>query len=198
MISTTQELRTLYPQPKERALKKQLDRLDRHCTQFIGLSPFLILASRSGTGGLDASPRGGEPGFVKVWNSKTLLIPDAPGNNRLDTLSNLLSDSGVGTLFLIPGVDETLRVNGKALLSTQPEVLAAFRDARRPPKLVIEVHVEECFLHCAKSMMRARLWDPQARIERNRLPTMGEMISEQTEAPLETQQEMLERYAGDL
>lgn len=198
MVSSIEELRSLYPLPKERAVKKQLDRLDEHCMRFIRLSPFLVLASQSNDGSLDASPRGGEPGFVRIWNSKTLLIPDAPGNNRLDTLSNLLSANGIGMLFFIPGVDETLRVNGTALLSRQPELLAGFSTSRQPPKLVIEVRITECFLHCAKSMMRARLWDPSARIPRDSVPTMGRMISDQTGAPLETQEEMLARYAKDL
>ena len=193
-------LRGLYPAAKERAVRKQIDHLDRHCRRFISLSPFVVLASGNRDGQFDASPRGGEPGFVKAPDAHRLLIPDAPGNNRLDTLENILATGGIGLLFLIPGVDETLRVNGRAFLKDDDPSIEYFKDEKRLPKLVIEVKVEHAYLHCAKAFMRSRLWDAASQIERSELPTIGEMISEQTgiAVPLETQEQMRERYKPDL
>ncbi|MBP8297467.1 MAG: pyridoxamine 5'-phosphate oxidase family protein [Burkholderiales bacterium] len=199
-ISTLEELRNLYALPRERAVKKQLPRLDAHCRRFIALSPFVVMATGGATGTMDASPRGGAPGFVKVTVEGDLLIPDAPGNNRLDSLDNVLATGRVGLLFLIPGVDETLRVNGAAVLSRAAEDIAQCADERRAPKLVIRVTVDETFLHCAKALLRSRLWDESAKIDRAVLPTMGRMLNEQTgiETPPETQEEMIKRYAPDL
>ena len=200
MIESLAALRTLYPQPSERAVRKQLDRLDEHCRRFIGLSPFLVVASADAEGGLDASPRGGEPGFVRVVDEGTLLVPDSPGNNRLDTLTNILERGRVGILFLIPGVDETLRVNGAARLTDSAQALARFDGERRQPKLAIEVSVREAYLHCAKSLMRAKLWSAESRVERTVLPTMNRMIHDQigSAEPPESQEAMLARYAADL
>jgi len=200
MIENLEALRALYPQPSERAVRKQLDRLDAHCRRFVGLSPFLVLSSIGADGGLDASPRGGEPGFVRVADDRTLLVPDSPGNNRLDTLTNVLAHGRIGMLFLVPGVDETLRVNGSARLTDSAEVLAVFAGERRPPKLAIEVSVREAYLHCAKSLMRARLWSADSRVERTALPTMNQMIQDQigSSDPPESQEAMLARYAADL
>jgi len=200
MIDSKDTLRTLYPPAKERSLKKQIGHLDRHCLRFVGLSPFVILASGSKEGHFDASPRGGEPGFVKALDSGTLLIPDAPGNNRLDTLENILGAGRIGLLFLIPGVDETLRVNGKARLIDDAGVLLRFRNEKRTPKLVIEVKVQHVYLHCAKALMRSNLWDPASRVERSMLPTMGQMLNDQTgiQTPPETREQMVERYKPDL
>jgi len=199
-ITSREALRSLYVQPKGRAVAKQLDFLDAHCRKFISLSPFVVLASASAAMALDASPRGGEPGFVKVIGANTLLLPDAPGNNRLDTLENILQTGKLGLLFLIPGVDETLRVNGAAALSADAAQLALFAHSRRPPKLVIEITVAEAYLHCAKALMRAALWNPATQVDRSVLPSMGEMLKEQTgsEAQAETQAQMLVRYAEDL
>jgi hypothetical protein len=199
-LPTLQSLRTLYPAPKERALRKELDRLDPHCRRFIELSPFVVLASTGADGALDASPRGGVPGFVKAPDEHALLIPDAPGNHRLDTLENIVATGRLGLLFMIPGVDETLRVNGKATLSTDPSLIDQAADERRRPVVVIQVQVEQAYLHCAKAFMRSRLWNPQAQVERSVLPTMGRMLSEQTglASADETQEQMLARYQADL
>lgn len=199
-LSSLQALRAVYPAPKERALRKELDRLDPHCRRFIELSPFVVLASTGANGALDASPRGGAPGFVKAPDEHTLLIPDAPGNHRLDTLENIVATGRLGLLFMIPGVDETLRVNGKAVLSTDPSLIDQAADERRRPVAVIQVQVEQAYLHCAKAFMRSRLWSPQAQVERSVLPTMGRMISEQTglAGADETQEQMLARYQADL
>ena len=200
MIKTLAQLRSLYAAPKERTLRKQLDRLDVHCTRFVGYSPFVVLSSSGGNGALDTSPRGGAPGFVKVLNDKTLLLPDSPGNNRLDTLENILATGQIGMLFLIPGVDETLRVNGQAELSIDAELLAEFSGQARVPKLVIRVSVRDAYLHCAKAMMRSEFWEPARHLKRETLPTMGQMLADQigTNTPVETQAEMLARYQADL
>lgn len=149
---------------------------------------------------MDASPRGGEPGFIKVIDERTLLIPDALGNNRLDTLENIVETGTLGLLFMIPGVDETLRVNGSARLSGDESHLQVFSQEKRPPRLVVVMQVQEAYLHCAKAMMRSKLWQASAQVPRSVLPTMGDMLKSQTgmEAPAETQEQMLARYAADL
>jgi uncharacterized protein len=188
-IATVEELRARYAQPGERAVKKQLARLDEHCRRFIALSPFVVIASSSGTA-LDASPRGGEPGFVRVLDDVTLQIPDSAGNNRLDSLANIVTTGRIGLLFLIPGVDETLRVNGAARVCAVPD----------STRVSIEVTVEEAYLHCAKSLMRSRLWSDAARQPRSVLPSMGKMLADQTgdTNPPETQEQMVERYRRNL
>jgi PPOX class probable FMN-dependent enzyme len=200
MIDSLDKLRSAYPPAKERSLKKELRELDKHCLRFIALSPFVVLASGSAENRFDASPRGGEPGFVKAPDARTLLIPDAPGNNRLDTLENILATGRIGLLFLLPGVDETLRVNGRARLLDEEAVVKAFGNEKRTPRLVIEVRVEDVYLHCAKALMRSKLWDPQARVERSVLPTMGQMLADQIGEPAlaESQAQMVERYKADL
>jgi hypothetical protein len=153
---------------------------------------------------MDASPRGGEPGFVKVLDAQTLLLPDAPGNNRLDTLENIVATGQLGLLFLVPGFDETLRVNGRAVLSTDVADLAPFSQTQRPPALVIQVTVASVYLHCAKSLMRSKLWDAERHTDRTTMPTMGEMLRDQIQSykgetiALETQAQMLERYKQSL
>ena len=199
-ITSALELRALYAAPKERAVRKQLATLDSHCRRFIELSPFAVLATADRNFNMDASPRGGRPGFVRVDESGALLLPDAPGNNRLDSLENIVATGRAGLLFMIPGVDETLRVNGSAELSRAVEDISMCTDERRTPKLVIRVVVEAAYLHCAKAFMRSRLWSPESRIDRGTMPTLGRMISDQTGivvAP-ETQEEMAKRYAADL
>jgi len=203
-VTSLEDLRALYAPARERSVKKELRQLDVHCTRFIAQAPFVVVAS-SGKGSdecgdLDASPRGGEPGFVKVLDADTLLIPDSPGNNRLDTLENIVQTGRVGLLFLVPGVDETLRVNGTAVLSTDETDLALCADARRVPKLVIRVTVQAAYLHCAKALMRSALWDATRHVDRATLPSMGEMLKDQIggDIPAETQAQMLARYAMDL
>jgi len=200
MIDSKEKLRSAYPPAKERSLKKQLTQLDKHCLRFIGLSPFVVLSSGTLEGGFDASPRGGEPGFVRAPDARTLLIPDAPGNNRLDTLENILANGRLGLLFLLPGVDETLRVNGTARLEDDLALIEHFKNEKRIPKLVIAVTVEDVYLHCAKALMRSRLWDASLQVERSVLPTMGQMLADQIGEPAlaETQAQMVERYKPDL
>ncbi len=202
-ITSLDALRALYPAPLERAVKKQIPALDAHCRRFIALSPFVVLATTDASHRLDASPRGGAPGFVQVGDEAdagALLLPDAPGNNRLDSLENIVATGEAGLLFLIPGFDETLRVNGRATLSTDPAHIARCTDARRAPRLVVRIAVEAAYLHCAKAFMRSRLWQAEAQVPRDTLPTLGQMIADQTglAGPLETQEAMVQRYAKDL
>ena len=200
MIESVEALRRVYSEAKGRAVQKQIDHIDVHCARFIGLSPFVVIASVDAGGALDASPRGGAPGFVRVSDARTLLIPDSPGNNRLDTLTNIIASGRVGLLFMIPGVDETLRVNATARLNDDASILSTFAGDKRTPKLVIEVTVCVAYLHCAKAFMRSQLWNPASIVDRAALPTMGEMLSDQTGMPgaPETQDEMRARYAADL
>jgi PPOX class probable FMN-dependent enzyme len=198
-IASESELRALHSAPTERAVRKELDRLDRHCRRFIALSPFLVMATADANGRLDATPRGGDPGFVEVADDRTLLLPDRPGNNRLDSLTNLTERPDVGLLFMIPGVDETLRVNGAAELRTDADLVQRFQVGRRPPAIVLQITVRQAYLHCAKALMRSRLWDPAARIDRAELPTMGEMMRDHAgSGPPESQAAMVERYREQL
>ena len=203
-ITTLAALRQLYGPARERSLKKEISALDAHAVRFIGLSPFVVLASSDADGHMDASPRGGEPGFVKVLDAQTLLVPDAPGNNRLDTLENIVATGRLGTLFMVPGFDETLRVNGRAVLSTEPADLALCADARRTPALVIRLTVESVYLHCAKAFMRSQLWDTQSQAHRGQMPSMSEMLRDQIKAfrgediAAETAEEQLARYRQSL
>jgi PPOX class probable FMN-dependent enzyme len=196
IVETIEQLRELYPPAMPRAIGKQLSALDGHCRRFIGLSPFVVLSTAGADGALDASPRGGEPGFVRVVDAGRLLVTDASGNNRLDSLQNIVQTGRIGMLFLIPGVDETLRVNGHARLCAAPELLASFAGETRPPKLAIDVTITDAYLHCAKALMRSKLWEPASLVDRSVLPTMGQMLKDQigfTEAA-ESQESMLARY----
>ncbi len=203
-ITTIESLRTLYDPVRERSALKELPQLDVHAVRFISLSPFVVLSSGSTDGAMDASPRGGAPGFVKVIDAHTLLIADSPGNNRLDTLQNIIQTGQLGLLFLVPGVDETLRVNGTAVLSTAQADRTLCEDERRVPKLVIKLTVQAAYLHCAKALMRSALWDSGRHIDRASLPSMGEMMRDQmshrmsTDTVFETQEQMLARYQQTL
>jgi PPOX class probable FMN-dependent enzyme len=186
--------------PQERAIKKEMSHLDKHCIDFIALSPFVVLATSDVEFNMDASPRGGVPGFVKVTNDGRLLIPEAPGNNRIDTLQNVFITKKIGILFLIPGFNETLRVNGSAEVSTDLSDIEACRDDRRSPKAVIRVTPQSVYLHCAKAFLRSKLWKPESLVDRETLPTAGQMISEQTgiHVPYEPREDMEKRYGPDL
>jgi len=197
-ITSEAALRALHAPATARAVRKELDRLDAHCRRFIALSPFLVLASADGEGRMDATPRGGDPGFVEVADDRTLLLPDRPGNNRLDSLTNLTERPEVGLLFMVPGVDETLRVNGTAELRTDADLRQRFQVSKRSPAVVLRITVREAYLHCAKALMRSRLWDPEARIDRSDLPTMGEMMRDQVGSAAESQEAMVARYRTQL
>lgn len=195
-IETLEALRGLYPPATGRSVAKQLSWLDPHCRRFIALSPFVLLATCDGAGHADVSPRGDHAGFVAVEDERTLLVPDRPGNNRLDSLENIIANPAVGLLFLIPGIDETLRVNGQAEIRADAALTERFAIGGRRPASVLRVQVEQAYLHCAKAFMRSRLWDPAAHLPRSALPSMGEMLKDQIglEGPPETQADMERRY----
>jgi PPOX class probable FMN-dependent enzyme len=179
-VSDDAALRALFPPTHDLAALKCLDHLDRHARDFIQRSPFLCIGTQDRTARADVSPRGDPAGFVKVLGPQLLAIPDRPGNNRLDTLVNILANPTVGLLFLVPGFDETLRVNGQASLTTDPDVLSAMAINDRLPRLAILVQVTEVFLHCAKAFRRSRLWDPSALQDRKAMPSLLNMILDQT------------------
>ena len=195
-IESLEQLRALYPAAKGLAVDKQLTRLDPHCRRFIALSPFTVLATKGRDGLVDISPRGGDPGFVLVADDETLLLPDWPGNNRLDNLENILADPAISLIFLIPGVDETLRVHGVAEIRTDDALTQQFAIGAKLPKTVLRIMVKEAYLHCAKALMRSRLWDADAQIERGELPSIAQMIQDQAglSGPTESQSDMVARY----
>jgi uncharacterized protein len=196
-LTDVAELRPPYREPGVLARVTQLDRIDPHCRTFIAHSPLVVIGSADTKGGLDVSPRGDAPGFVQVLDDHHLAIPDRPGNNRLDTLQNLLANPAIGLLFIIPGVDDALRVNGTARLTRAPSLLETMAVEARVPKLAIVVTVTEAFLHCAKALRRARLWSDDYRIDRRQLPTLGRMIVEQTSAAGLTAHEANARIEAD-
>lgn len=171
-------LREAYGPPLERARLKTLSKLDRHCRNFISLSPFVCLGTSRAQGG-DVTPRGDRPGFVRVLDDATIAIPDWPGNNRLDSITNIIENPAVGLLFLIPGVDESLRVNGQAEVSTAPDLLARWDTAGKRPRSALVVKVQEAFLHCGKALIRSRLWADDYKVDRKTLPTYGQMLKDQ-------------------
>jgi PPOX class probable FMN-dependent enzyme len=173
------DVRRHYPPPIERALLKVLRAIDVHMRAFIARSPLVCLGS-STPEGADVTPRGDAPGFVHVLDDRTLLIPDWPGNNRLDSLSNIERNPQVALLFLVPGVNETLRVNGRAAISLDPALLERWNVGGKHPRSVLRVTVHEAYLHCGKALIRARLWDPATRIDRASLPSYGQMLKDQT------------------
>ncbi len=199
-ITSIEQLRENYPPKFRRSTTKELDALDRHCRDFLALSPFMVIGTQSKDGLGDVSPRGGEPGFVRVLNDTTIAIPDSPGNNRLDSLTNILQNPNVGLVFLVPGVKETLRINGKAEVRDDEGLMELFEVHGKLPRIVIRVRVETAYMHCAKALMRSKLWDPDAQIERGQLPSMSEwMMAHNTlEIEPESNEAMEERYAGQL
>ncbi len=175
-------LRTHFGVVNPLAERKVLRRLDRHATAFIRLSPFLVLATADAGGRVDASPRGDAPGFVLVLDEANLLLPDRPGNNRVDSFGNILANPGVGLIFLVPGIEETLRVNGRAAVVTEQTLLAPAIAQGKTPRTGLLIAVEEVFFHCAKALKRSRLWDASHHVERGRFPSLGRIIAEQTGA----------------
>ena len=178
-ITNTSELRTAYREPNERAGLKVLDHLDEHCRNFITLYPLCVIGSSAADGRADVSPRGDPPGFVAVLDSQTLLIPDRPGNNQVDSLQNVIEHPRVGLLFLVPGMNETLRVSGTAEIVTDPKLLAPLSVGDESPLSGLRVTVEEAFLHCGRALIRSRLWDPAVQIERSGFPAYGQVLADQ-------------------
>ena len=172
-------LRAKMGEPGELAAKKTLVRLDKYARTYIGRSPFLCIGTADEHGNADVSPRGDPPGFVRIVDDHTLIIPDRPGNNRVDTMQNIIANPQIGILFMIPGIDDTLRVNGKAEIIDDPAELAPAAVKGRPPKLGIRVKVEEVFFHCAAAFRRSKLWDQSTHQDRGFLPGLAHMVMEQ-------------------
>ena len=178
-ITDAAKLREHFGEPNDLVKQAVVPKLDRHCRRFIEHSPFLVIGSQPGSGSADVSPRGDPPGFVRVLDDATLLIPDRPGNKRVDTMHNVLENPRVALLFLVPGINECLRVNGRAEITTDQALLAPAAVNGKAPATGILVHVDEAMIHCAKAMMRAKLWEPETRIERKAFPRFGEMKADQ-------------------
>jgi PPOX class probable FMN-dependent enzyme len=179
IIEDIADIREIYGHPAERAVKKQLPRLEKHSRAFIALSPFLVIATTGRDGRCDASPKGDAPGFVTVLDDETLLIPDRLGNNRVDTIGNLLAAPGVGLIFFVPGLFETLRVNGKARITTDPALLEPTAVNGKVPRSGILVTAEEVYFHCGKALIRSDLWNPDKHVARSDFPSLGRIITEQ-------------------
>jgi len=175
IVSTIAELEAIYGEPLAQSLVKEIDYISGHYRAFIEKSPFVVLASVAEEG-LDCSPRGDPAGFVRVVDEKTVMIPDRRGNNRIDTLRNLVRDPRVSLLFLVPGVGETLRINGRAAISVEPDLCASFDMNGKAPRSVIVVTADRVYFQCQKALARSRLWDPEARIERTELPSAGDIL----------------------
>src|SRR5450631_1958198 len=178
-IASMDQLMALYEAPSDISIAKQIDHISDHYRAFIEAAPFFALAT-GGPEGFDCSPRGDEPGFARVADRKTLLIPDRRGNNRIDSLRNIMRDPRVALLFLIPGIGETIRVVGRAALSLDPDLIARFVVNGNAPVCVIVITVEQVFYQCTKAIIRSRLWDPERHVDRKSLPTTGAILAAQT------------------
>jgi PPOX class probable FMN-dependent enzyme len=178
-ITTIEELDALFDKPAGNSLAKEIDHSSEHYRAFIEKAPFAVMAT-SGPGGLDCSPRGDPAGFVRVLDAKRVLIPDRRGNNRLDSLRNLIEDPRVSLLFLIPGVNETLRINGRARIIVNEELAASFAINERVPKILIEVTADRVYFQCAKALVRSRLWASESQVPRSALPSTGQILEQIT------------------
>lgn len=172
MLTTIEQLETLYGEPQERAVRKEIPYVNEDYRAFIEFAPFVVLAT-AGPEGLDCSPRGDAPGFVRIIDERTLAIPDRVGNNRIDSLRNIIVEPHLALLFVVPGVGETLRVNGRGRISADPALLESFAVEGRLPRTVLLVDVDAVYFHCSKALARSRLWDPARHVERSRLPSVG-------------------------
>jgi uncharacterized protein len=176
VVGSKDELRAIVGEPSERAVKKQIDRLDEHCRSIIAASPFMLLGTSSAAGWCDVSPKGDAPGFVQVLDERTLAIPDRPGNKRLDSLMNIVENPRVGLLFMVPGKGETLRVNGQATIVRDEALLARLAFEGKAPQLAIVVEVEEAYGHCSKAFIRSHLWEPETWADASGLPSISRMV----------------------
>ncbi len=186
-LSTPDDLRTVYRHPRGGPVDKVIDALDHHCVDFLARSPFFVLSTADGDGVCDGSPKGGAPGFVEVLDEHHVAWADYSGNNRLDSFENVVRNDRVALLFLIPGLDETLRINGTATLSTDPELCRRFAVGDRPARVVVVVTVAEAYLHCAKALRRGGLWDTDSWLPSDELPSGSCIIRDHAsiDAPIE-------------
>ena len=194
-IEDINKLRGIYGFPAGRAKKKVLNSLEKHSKHFIKCSPFIVLSTVNNQNKIDASPRGGHSGFVKILNDNELIIPDFKGNNRIDSLTNIIETKTIGLLFMIPGIDETLRINGSAIIETSERYIDLFKEEPKMPITCIKVTIDELFLHCAKAFMRSKLWDISTNTNPNDFPTMGVMLKDQLNTPqeVESRDQMIKR-----
>ena len=183
LITSLEQLRTLYGETSKASIVKEIDHINGGYRKLIEAAPFAVVAT-SGPEGLDCSPKGDAPGFVRVLDDRTLALPDRPGNNRIDGFTNVLRDPRISLLLLIPGVGETLRVNGRASITVDPELMQSFAVSGKLPRCVLVVHVERIYFHCSKAIVRSRLWDDAARIDRKSLPSTGTLIAELSQGAL--------------
>jgi len=183
LITTTEQLEALYGERMPASIIKEIDRLNAPYCKLIEAAPFVAIAT-SGPEGLDCSPKGDPAGFVRILDDKTLGIPDRPGNNRIDGFRNIVRDPRIALLFLIPGVGETLRVNGRAAISVDPELMQSFAINGKLPRCVLVVHIESVYFHCSKAIVRSRLWDEATKIDRKSLPSTGTIIAELSQGRL--------------
>jgi PPOX class probable FMN-dependent enzyme len=200
LVSDADALQALYGASGEASIKKEVDHVHPHYRAFIEAAPFAVLAT-AGPGGLDASPRGDPAGVVVVEDEKKLLLPDRRGNNRIDSLRNVLADPRVALLFLVPGVGETLRVNGSARISVDPALLARFDMDGKLPRSVLVVDVHTVYFQCSRALLRSKLWDPQAQVPRSALPSVGRILSDLTAGTFDGatyDRELPARVAGTL
>ncbi|MDH5164419.1 pyridoxamine 5'-phosphate oxidase family protein [Heyndrickxia oleronia] len=191
-IANEEELRSIIGFPSELVKRKVITYLDSHCVDFISKSPFLVISTSNNEGYCDVSPRGDAPGFVLVLDEKRLIIPERPGNRRIDSMRNILSNPRVGLLFIIPGMEETLRVNGKATLVKDEEILEKMKVKERKPLLGIGVEVEECFIHCAKAFKRSKLWESNSGASKEFLPVASSILSAHSKISKEDVDDILE------
>ena len=193
------DLARIYPAPTPRVIAKARPAIDDHAKKFIDMSPFCVLATSDSDGSVDASPRGGNPGFIHVAGPNLLLMPDRSGNNRIDSFRNIVEGSGfVHLIFFVPGIDETLRVGGKGELTVDPDLMASMVEFGKPPRAVLRIDVREVYFHCGKALMRSKLWAGE-RVERSVMPSIGEMIHDQTGlGERESQEVVSERYKTQL
>lgn len=182
-IKSETQLRTMYKNPGDLAVKKSLSHLDKHLRHFINLSPFLVLSTVRPDGYCDASPRGDAPGFVRILDDKNLFLPDRPGNNRLDSLTNILKNPGIGLLFMIPGLIETLRVNGIANIVSDITLLESSMVNGKIPKSGLKITINECYIHCGKALRRSKIWDNETHIKKGTYPSIGKVLVDQQAAP---------------
>ncbi len=198
-IDTLEQLTSLYREPGERALSKETDRIDDGMAAFIDRSPFCVLATSDGAGSVDASPRGGPAGFVRRLDDRHVAIPDLNGNNRLDSYRNLIVHPHAGVLMIVPGKDETLRINGPATITNDPDLLAGFTKELRPPKLAVVIETAEIYGHCAKAFRRGKMWQPDAWAEFADAPDLAAMYACRWNADESEIREVLAGvYADDL
>ena len=175
------DLIAMYPKPTPRVIAKARPEIDIHAKNFIAMSPFCVLATSGSDGSVDASPRGGNPGFVHVEGPNRLLMPDRSGNNRIDSFKNIVEGSGfVQLIFFVPGIDETLRVGGKGRLTTDPDLIASMVEFGKAPRVVLGIDVKEAYFHCGKALMRSRLWSQDYQVKRSEFPSIAEVIHDQT------------------